>query len=554
MRISHIIAMSSLLVGADTLSAADDSWKATRLWVAGGDRQTWVVGASESKGGTLPRVHMWHTHEKGIDALPTSSSRFLPPIDGDPERVGSHVDGLRILFSNRATWHYFPNRQASAGPSWDDHCRGLPLAWAGDASKPVFWALVETADLVSDARKTSSRPTGAAVTDGRTEGPRLTLFRIRQGFWDRLPVPAQAEAGQAFWLAGREETVYLFWQSSSHTIFFSRLDDTKWSPPEAVATEKDVVSGWAGAYSQGPVFVAGRGSADRIQLHVFRRDSESWSYQGIVREGSDYVTLDPKVSGVGVCQGKLGVARANDTGQVEFGRADLDESPLLRFSPLPRWIDTAPPVGNWTDIVAIVAALGLLTLVLFYRRDQVHRPAAVPHGFVIASAWRRVLATAIDFVPTIIVINLCSDMINQALGPSDDPAMLVEQLSDPERVKKLLPLTLLFLSVYGFWCMAWELLSGTTLGKRIFDCRVLSVDGMAPTPRQIIVRNLARIVTFALGPPGLMMTLMLMLMFTRNRQRLGDLLANTIVVQPNLSSVLPQTRSRDRDDSSDDHW
>lgn len=498
---------------------------------------------------------MWCDDSDDSENIPAISP-YLRPVNGDPVRIGSDTEGLRVLFSNRAMWNYFKDRSATAGTFWNDQCRDLPLAWAGDAAKPIFWALVKTADLVSESEPTSSAPTGVDAHAGKPSDKiipetQLTLLRLRHGVWDCLPGPDAAAAGQSFWLASREEKVCLFWQVRSQGIYCVQLVDGNWTPQESVTEDNKIIRGWAGYSKQGPVFVAGRGQSNQIKLHISLRDSEGWSKLGMARKGNDYLTIDPAVSGIGICRQRLVVARLTDDGHVEFGQADLGVSPLLRFSTLSKQLETTPPVAEWTEIVTIALVLGILTIVLYSRRDQVNLPAEVPKGFVIASVWRRVLAGFIDLAPAVIVMALYFGMIEETLDLSDDPAVLVEQLSDPDRFKKLLPMNLLFLLVYGLWCMAWELASGTTLGKRIFDCRVLGSNGLAPSARQLVVRNILRVVSLALGPPGWMMTMMLMLMFTRNRQRLGDLLANTIVVQPDVSSVHRQAHSGDRDDSPD---
>ena len=71
--------------------------------------------------------------------------------------------------------------------------------------------------------------------------------------------------------------------------------------------------------------------------------------------------------------------------------------------------------------------------------------------------------------------------------------------------------------------------------------------------RQIMVRNLCRSLTFALGPPTMMVALLLMLILTRNRQRIGDLLGNTVVIQHSSGPEPPvaQPRNRDEDGETD---
>jgi uncharacterized RDD family membrane protein YckC len=100
------------------------------------------------------------------------------------------------------------------------------------------------------------------------------------------------------------------------------------------------------------------------------------------------------------------------------------------------------------------------------------------------------------------------------------------------------------LSFYGAIAETYQ--NGQTVGKRIFALRVLTVDGRAINGMQSGLRNLIRfadifpLVTFssltgmlpefavAFIPTGVVA--MLFMMFSRRYQRLGDLIANTVVV------------------------
>jgi len=296
------------------------------------------------------------------------------------------------------------------------------------------------------------------------------------------------------------------------------------------------------------VFIAGRGSSPRaVQLHIYIHDPAGWSSVDAAREGSDYLTIDAASSGVGVARGRLAVARIGGDGRVEFGWGELRTSPLLRFSPLSMRVQPAQPQTGWGDAILTGLVLGVMTLVMFTRREQIVRPAAVPRGFVIAQPWRRVIGTAVDIAPAMLLVTPWT----MSVLPIDDPFALLSRVGDPELAAKVLPMNIAFLLLYGLWCFIWELTTGTTPGKRIFACRVLSADGTAPTTRQILSRNVMRVITVALGPPTWMVALMLMLMLTRNRQRLGDLLANTVVIQRGVGTEPPQARPIQRDDTTD---
>ena len=75
-------------------------------------------------------------------------------------------------------------------------------------------------------------------------------------------------------------------------------------------------------------------------------------------------------------------------------------------------------------------------------------------------------------------------------------------------------------------------------------CRVIHEEGMPASVKQIVVRNLSRVVEF---DPYLMLWMFTMLIFvTRKRQRLGDLVARTIVVEP-CEPITPPTQPSEDD-------
>jgi uncharacterized RDD family membrane protein YckC len=84
---------------------------------------------------------------------------------------------------------------------------------------------------------------------------------------------------------------------------------------------------------------------------------------------------------------------------------------------------------------------------------------------------------------------------------------------------------------------AW---GGQTIGKRVVGLRALSEQGLRLTFAQAVIRNLVRIVDLL---PGLYLVGGLSALIDRNRRRLGDLAAGTIVVRerraPAPSAVVP---------------
>ena len=90
--------------------------------------------------------------------------------------------------------------------------------------------------------------------------------------------------------------------------------------------------------------------------------------------------------------------------------------------------------------------------------------------------------------------------------------------------------SILAISMYLTYGIVMELLFGATLGKLIFRLRVISDGPVGPAVRVrgILLRNLTKVIEF--GTP-LAPLLLLFTVINRNRQRLGDVMARTAVVQ-----------------------
>jgi uncharacterized RDD family membrane protein YckC len=85
-----------------------------------------------------------------------------------------------------------------------------------------------------------------------------------------------------------------------------------------------------------------------------------------------------------------------------------------------------------------------------------------------------------------------------------------------------------FRGILFAYCVICELASCTTPGKRLMGFSVLSESGTRPGRGQVVIRNLVRLVE--LEPALMIWPFVMVILFTRNRQRLGDLLARTVVV------------------------
>lgn len=94
--------------------------------------------------------------------------------------------------------------------------------------------------------------------------------------------------------------------------------------------------------------------------------------------------------------------------------------------------------------------------------------------------------------------------------------------------------------VYGMFCeWRWR---GQTIGKRLFGLRVIDSHGLRLRLSQVVLRNLMRLFD---SLPLLYLVGAAASLFSRNLQRLGDLVANTVVVRerrwedPDIERIAP---------------
>jgi uncharacterized RDD family membrane protein YckC len=96
---------------------------------------------------------------------------------------------------------------------------------------------------------------------------------------------------------------------------------------------------------------------------------------------------------------------------------------------------------------------------------------------------------------------------------------------------------LLFLAQWLYPVLFEVLGSGQTLGKRVLRLRVLMADGLPVTWEASLLRNLLRVVD---ALPGAYTVGLASTLFSRDFQRVGDLVAGTLVVHvPDIPRTMP---------------
>jgi uncharacterized RDD family membrane protein YckC len=145
----------------------------------------------------------------------------------------------------------------------------------------------------------------------------------------------------------------------------------------------------------------------------------------------------------------------------------------------------------------------------------VRTPESVEFDFVLAGLYSRFLAWLLDALIVLAAYVLVSGVLSRVLAFSME---LVSALS----------ILLFFLLDWGYGMTLETLWSGQTVGKRALGLRVIQESGVRIGVYQALLRNLARPLDrlpllYAVGG--------LAALLSRSQQRLGDMLAGTLVVR-----------------------
>jgi len=193
-----------------------------------------------------------------------------------------------------------------------------------------------------------------------------------------------------------------------------------------------------------------------------------------------------------------------------------------------------PPLLSQPDQVVMTAVLIVATVLMlvFWRRDPKRNRLILPEGYRLAGMAKRALAGLIDLAPGLVVVLLVFGVEPMALG-SQWPAQ--------PRVgswEAMFPgLTLIVVTVLH--TMVGEALTGQSLGKKCTGLQVRSLTGRKATPMQVALRCVLK--AFDLIAP----LLLLLPVIGPFRQRLGDLVARTVVLMP----TPPEEEQEQADDS-----
>ena len=191
----------------------------------------------------------------------------------------------------------------------------------------------------------------------------------------------------------------------------------------------------------------------------------------------------------------------------------------------PTAVEAQSPRPGATQIgqnIAMVLFVLLMTLSLWQWRQK-SAEITLPAGTVIAPLHLRAAAFFIDVVIPYIIILVVFNIWKSGGNPFSLITSWINSLSRPEELVQS-PELLAFLGLYLVHVTLGELFFRRSLGKACVGLRVAMYDGTPATAAAVLIRNAIRL------PEVVVAIAAIYICLSDRRQRLGDLLAHTLVV------------------------
>ena len=215
---------------------------------------------------------------------------------------------------------------------------------------------------------------------------------------------------------------------------------------------------------------------------------------------------------------KVGLMTLSAQNQLTLRTLDLQGKELEE--PIEIKVDDPTDMMNQPGRMLVSVALMAAVFIMFsiWRRDPANAKVTLPKGYRIAPISRRFLALMIDLAPCAILSAwLTGVTLQQMIDQWPGVAITWEQLIPG----------LLTIGLFVIHTTVTEVFTAKTLGKKIMGLCVCTMDGKSPNLWQMILRNLLKILDLIAW-----YILPVLVIISAYRQRLGDVVARTLVVEP----------------------
>jgi len=217
----------------------------------------------------------------------------------------------------------------------------------------------------------------------------------------------------------------------------------------------------------------------------------------------------------------------------------IDLRGVADANPMPLTVEPRS-LGQVADLVVFIVVLALATpvLILMWKRESGPVLAQLPATLRIADMGPRGLAALIDLVPGFVTAMLIT-------GASVEEVLTFW----PGRSggwEAMIPGTIVIGVFVGHTFLS-ELFTARTIGKAITGLRVTGLRGQPPDLWRVLARNVFKVLDLIALP------LLIFAIISPNKQRLGDVVARTLVVRKATSDDPAPPRRRGESDEKTDH-
>ena len=544
----------ALLLTLLTTSLAARASSLTTPLLTGNDHASWMVCAGEN-----PDTFSVYARKDGERFATVTHG-----IRGMPTSIQAVGDALHVLFDKGQYLVITAKGNTRSGATLPGKSLGLTEGLQGPAKSPALLALVRLATPAKTPNTT------------KPSRPFLCLYSSFGTSWVvQASTPAATLSDKPVLLAALGETLY--------ALRTEVADDKKVSHHlermDAAGVWQDVLPAAAAKTIQNPVALL---AFDTTLVLVEQHQADATCTLAIRRytpppaksEPAKASTLSapiailtddnphswpeaspPAVSRMGQ-QIALLWSDPEKNGSLAFSLADPATGKLQPAESLEDVLDALPDLEKaqvvlqyylWGVMIAVFASM------LFLRpRNRRVGPNifSLPSYIRPGALWRRALAAAIDFFPFTTLASLAvfafqPEEFHRLMKISAEGGDLASHVSIAHFYAFLAAMV-----VYVFYCIAMEWRFGATLGKKAMGLCVVGDGGVPAGPREVVLRNLLKLVELSMfiSPiPWLMMIMVLPPILTRYHQRIGDMVARSVVI--NAKILMPPLPHSEEDNA-----
>ncbi len=475
--------------------------------------------------------------QQGNNATPASEPKPSLPIGSILRAVAANPSGLwallRIEKRETLTELDRPNPDPLAAGS-------APVSSADHPLPPATPA-------PSMALQQTTAEDSETLPAARRRIPADRLVTLRHNRWVKVALPDDWPHDTPSWLLMRDDDdPYPLLVTSPKTegifgVWVYEYDGTSWSKqrfaPEPPGEGQPTVGPWGPA---GPAAAMAMLCVDgQLVLGRIQRDADRLVAGLMILRSGSMIPLGRLELG-GSAESRWGLARHGSAVALVVGDpqqpirwSQMDLRGQLTAAETPLVVSIPNPLTETADYLVFVTVLILATLIMYvvWRRDQSENRLDLPQTLELADLAQRIIAALIDLFPCVIL-----SMVTFAMLP-----LQIVFNHWPGRSggwQEMLPGALIIV-VFVVHTTVTESIAATTMGKKIMGIQVVTLTGQQPHLWQSLARGGMKVFDLVAWP------LLILPVIGPYRQRLGDLVAKTVVV----SRVELESGSEEEDSS-----